>query len=65
MVDGEDQVNTFLHYCLQLLKDLEPTSKLTQMLATCMKEQGVEATIFSPLPKRDVCQVSKQKCTGR
>jgi hypothetical protein len=35
------------------------------MLATCMKEQGEETTISAPLPERDVCQVSKKKCTGR
>jgi hypothetical protein len=35
------------------------------MLATCMGEEGTDRAISSPLPERDVCQVSKQKCTGR
>jgi len=61
----EDQVSSLLHYYLHPLNDPKDASKLTQMLAICMKEQGVEATISSPLPKRDVCQVNNQKCTGR
>jgi hypothetical protein len=39
--------------------------KLTQMLATCMGEEGMERDISSPLPERDLCQVSKKKRTGR
>jgi hypothetical protein len=38
--------------------------KLTQMLATCMGKEMTERTISSPLPERDMCQVSKKKCTG-
>jgi hypothetical protein len=30
-----------------------------------MGEEGTDRAISSPLPKRDVCQVSKQKHTGR
>jgi hypothetical protein len=65
MEEVEDQVNTFLHCCLCLLKDPKAASKLTQMLTSCMKEQGEETTISAPLlPERDVFQVSKKKCTG-
>jgi hypothetical protein len=61
----EDQVSSFLRCCLQFLNDPEVTSKLTQMSATCMREQEVEVTISAPLAERDVCKVSKQKRTGR
>jgi hypothetical protein len=64
MEEVEDQVNTFLHYCLCLLKDPKDASKLTQMLIACMKEKGEETTISTPLPERDVYQVNKKKCTG-
>jgi hypothetical protein len=64
MEEAEDQVNTFLHYCLHFLRDPKVVSKLTQMLTTCMKEQGEETIIATSLPERDVCQVSKKKCIG-
>jgi hypothetical protein len=47
-----------------VLNDTEVASKLTQLLATWMREQGVEETISSPLPERYVCQVNKQKNMG-
>jgi hypothetical protein len=48
----EDQVSSFLHCCLRLLNDPEVASKLTQMLATCMREQGVEETISSSTSRK-------------
>jgi hypothetical protein len=35
------------------------------MLETCMGEEGRVITISNPLLERDMCQVSKKKCTGR
>jgi len=35
------------------------------MLATYMGEQGIEKTNLASLRERDLCQVSKKKCTGR
>jgi hypothetical protein len=34
-------------------------------LATYMGDEGTNRAISTPLPKRDVCQVSKYKCTRR
>jgi hypothetical protein len=50
---------------LKLLNDPDVARKLMHMLATCMGEEGTTIAISSPLPERDVCQVSKQKHTGR
>jgi hypothetical protein len=65
MEEVEDQVNTFLHHCLHLLRDPKAASKLTQMLTVCMKDQREETTIAALLPERDVCQVSKKKRTSQ
>jgi hypothetical protein len=53
--ESKYQVSYFLHCCLRLLNDPEVSSKLTQMLATFMKDQGVEAAISALLSERDVC----------
>jgi hypothetical protein len=60
MEEEEDQVNTFLHYCLHFLRDPKVVSKLTQMLTSCMKEQGEETTIAAPLPERDVSRSARK-----
>jgi hypothetical protein len=65
MAEAEDQINTFLNYCLRLLRDPKVASKLTSKLTAYMKEQGEETTIAAPLPERDVFQVSKQRDIGR
>jgi hypothetical protein len=48
-----------------MLSDLEDTNKITHMLTRCMGEEETTIVIFSSLPKRDVCQVNKQKRTRR
>jgi hypothetical protein len=35
------------------------------MLATYMGEERMDRAISSPLPKRNMCQVNNQNCTGR
>jgi hypothetical protein len=63
--ETEYPVSIFLHCCLQFINDPDATRKLTQMLSTCMGDQGMEKVILSPLPTREVCQVSKQNHTGQ
>jgi hypothetical protein len=65
MEKSEEKFNSLLHYFLCLITDPEAASKLTQMLTSCMKEQGKEPTILALLPKRDVFHVNKQKCISR
>jgi len=59
------QVSNFFCCCLKLLSDPDAMRKLTHMLTTCMGEEGSTITISAQLPKRDVCEVSKRKCTKR
>jgi hypothetical protein len=59
------QVSKFLHCCLKLLNDTEVVRNLMHLLGTCMGEEGTHIEISTPLPERDVCQVSKQNHTGR
>jgi hypothetical protein len=60
----EDQVSKFLHCCLKLLSDPDVAKKLTHMLTRCMGEEEIMMAIYTPLPERDMCQVSKHKCIG-
>jgi hypothetical protein len=48
-----------------MLSDLEAVKNLTCMLTRCMGEEKPTVAISAPLPRRDVCQVRKQKRTGR
>jgi hypothetical protein len=60
---SEDQLSNFLRFCWKLLNYHDATIKLTHMLATCIGEEGIDITISSSLPERDMCQVSKHKRT--
>jgi len=62
---SQNQVSDFLHCCLKMLGDPIATKKLTHMLTRCMKEGEIIMVVFSPLPKQDVCHVSKRKRKGR
>ena len=34
------------------------------MLATCMKEQGVEEVVLAPLPEKEVCHIIQNEKRG-
>jgi hypothetical protein len=62
--DTEDQVSNFLHCCLRLLNDPD-VAKVDTDVSYLHGGTRDRETISSPLPERDLCQVSKKKCTGR
>ena len=53
-VNTKDQVSNFLNRRLKMLSDPDVVWKLTQMLTTCMGEEGTYRAISIPLLERDM-----------